>query len=265
MAPSVACNGAEDQDLVVLSAQRCTGAWPCFAQRGSGASPKSESAARRGQAEKRQKGRLKVGIDIPTREEIKAIVDAARGRWRPIVSTAIFTGLRASELRGLRWADVDFEKRELHVRQRADRYRARLGNRSRNAGERMVPLTPIVVNTLREWKLACPQSDLGLVFPTTGGLVEHHKNIIERGLIPNMIAAGVTAKDAEVKTARYTGLHAFRHFYASWCINRRTDGGIRIAREGRAGTARAFIDHDDDGRLRPSFPARRRRGGVGVG
>lgn len=179
------------------------------------------------QAEKRQKGRLKVGIDIPTREEIKAIVDAARGRWRPIVLTAIFTGLRASELRGLRWADVDFEKRELHVRQRADRY-SKIGKPKSDAGERMVPLTPIVVNTLREWKLACPQSDLGLVFPTTGGLVEHHKNIIERGLIPNMIAAGVTAKDAEVKTAKYTGLHAFRHFYASWCINRRTDGGLEL-------------------------------------
>jgi hypothetical protein len=26
---------------------------------------------------------------------------AAQGRWRPLVVTAIFTGLRASELRGL--------------------------------------------------------------------------------------------------------------------------------------------------------------------
>ena len=132
------------------------------------------------QAEKRQKGKLKVGIDIPTREEIKAIVEAARGRWRPIVLTAIFTGLRASELRGLRWADVDLEKRELHVRQRAIAT-ARSGTRSR-CRRAMVPLTPIVVNTLREWKLSA-KSDLGLVFPTTGGLVEHHKNIIERGLI----------------------------------------------------------------------------------
>src|SRR3984885_8407137 len=59
-------------------------------------------------AERRQKGKLKVGVDIPTREEIKAIVEAAKGRWRPILLTAIFTGLRASELRGLRWEDVGF-------------------------------------------------------------------------------------------------------------------------------------------------------------
>jgi integrase len=24
------------------------------------------------------------------------------------------------------------------------------------------------------------------------------------------------------------GLHAFRHFFASWCINRRTDGGREL-------------------------------------
>jgi integrase len=183
-------------------------------------------------AEERHKGKLKVGVDIPTREEIKAIVEAAKGRWRPILLTAIFTGLRASELRGLRWADVDLDRRELHVRQRADRY-SKIGKPKSDAGERTVPLTPIVLNTLREWKLACPKSEHGLVFPTTGGLVEHHKNIVERGLIPTLIAAGVTVDGVgidgnPVKLAKYTGLHAFRHFYASWCINRRADGGQEL-------------------------------------
>jgi integrase len=67
-------------------------------------------------ADKRQKGHLKVG------EEIRAIVDRLEGRWRPILLTAIFTGLRSSELRGLRWADIDLKKNELHVRQRVDQY-----------------------------------------------------------------------------------------------------------------------------------------------
>ena len=183
-------------------------------------------------AERRQKGKLKVGVDIPAREEIKAIVGAAKGRWRPILLTAIFTGLRASELRGLRWADVDLDKRELHVRQRADRYSA-IGKPKSESGERTVPLTPIMVNTLREWKLACPKSEAGLVFPSTGGLVEHHKNIVERGLVPTLIAAGVVIGEEgsdgkPVKRAKYTGLHALRHFYASWCINRRVDGGLEL-------------------------------------
>lgn len=183
-------------------------------------------------SEKRQKGKLKVGVDIPAREEVKAIVGAAAGRWRPLLLTAIFTGLRSSELRGLRWEDVDLEKRELHVRQRADRY-STMGKPKSDAGERTVPLTPMVVNALREWKLACPKSEGGLVFPSTGGLVEHHKNIIERGLIPTLIAAGVTVDETSdegnpIKLAKYTGLHAFRHFYASWCINRRAEGGLEL-------------------------------------
>jgi integrase len=184
------------------------------------------------EAERRQKGKLKIGVDIPTREEIKAIVEAATGRWRPILLTAIFTGLRASELRGLRWQDVDFDKKELHVRQRADRYAA-IGRPKSESAERTVPLTPMVLNTLREWKLVCPKSDGGLVFPSSGGRVEHHKNIVERGVIPTMIAAGVAVNEkgiggAEVERAKYTGLHAFRHFYASWCINRRADGGLEL-------------------------------------
>src|SRR5271165_6009309 len=193
------------------------------------------STRRRGaerRAERRQRGKLKVGVDIPTREEIKAIVGALEGRWRPVLLTAIFSGLRASELRGLRWQDVDFDRHELHVRQRADRYSA-IGKPKSESGERTVPLTPMVVNTLKEWKLACPKSKEGLVFPTTGGLVEHHKNIVERGLIPTLIAAGVTiqtkGKDGKpVERAKYPGLHALHHFYASWCINRRADGGLEL-------------------------------------
>jgi len=174
-------------------------------------------------AERREKGRLKVGVDIPTREEIKAIVEAATGRWRPLMLAAIFTGLRASELRGLRWGDVDLDKRELHVRQRADRFNE-FGRPKSESGERTVPLTPIVANTLKEWKLACPKGDKGLVFPTGSGNVENHSNVAHRGLAPTLIAAGITTADGRPKY----GLHAFRHFYASWCINRRADGGLEL-------------------------------------
>jgi integrase len=54
---------------------------------------------KRTKAEQRRK--LKVGIDIPAPDEIKAIIGKFEGRWRPLLLTAIFTGLRASELRAL--------------------------------------------------------------------------------------------------------------------------------------------------------------------
>jgi integrase len=42
---------------------------------------------------------------IPTKNELQAIVAGAAGRWRPVILVAIFCGLRASELRGLRRTD----------------------------------------------------------------------------------------------------------------------------------------------------------------
>lgn len=191
---------------------------------------------RRGKAgkstEKRHKGRLKVGVDIPTREEVKAIVGALEGRWRPLLLTAIFTGLRASELRGLRWIDVDFDRREVRVHQRADHYNA-IGKPKSISGERTVPAPPIVINALREWKLACPRGDLDLVFPNGSGKVEQLNNIVRRGLHPTMVRAGVVRLETlpDGKTLahpKYSGFHALRHFYASWCINRREDGGLGL-------------------------------------
>ena len=80
-------------------------------------------------------------------------------RWRSFLLTAVFTGLRASELRGLRWADVNLKAHEIHITQRADRFNA-IGKPKSAAGERTVPFGAIVANTLKEWKLACRRAIL---------------------------------------------------------------------------------------------------------
>jgi integrase len=175
----------------------------------------------------RGNGKLKAGVDIPTPAEMRAIVGelgASAGRYRVMLLTAIFTGLRASELRGLRWGDVDLKRGELHVRQRADRY-GKIGRPKSEAGERTVPLPPMVVAALREHQLASPRNELGLVFPNIRGGIEHRNAIVERGLHPVQIAAGIVDEQGG---AKYKGLHSLRHFYASWCINRRVDGGLEL-------------------------------------
>jgi integrase len=165
----------------------------------------------------RQNRRLEIGRDIPTPAEIRAIIAQLHGRARPLLLTAIFTGLRASELRGLRWADVDLARGVLHVRQRADRF-GTMGAPKSAAGRRNVPLLPMVVNALKEWRLACPRDESDLVFPGERGP-------LVLTTFTAQIAAGVVAKDG---SAKYSGLHALRHFYASWCINRRADGGLEL-------------------------------------
>jgi integrase len=206
---------------------------------------------KRREAERRQKHKLEVGVDIPSPEEIRVIIVHLKGRWRPLILTAIFTGLRASELRGLIWPDVDLRKAVLHVRQRADKFNT-IGKPKSASGQRDVPIPPGLLNVLREWKLICPKSELGLVFPTGAGEIEYHSNIVTRGLVPAQIAAGVVTKNGK---AKYTGLHALRHFYASWCINRVEDGGlglpIKIVQH-RLGHASITMTSDIYGHLFPS-------------
>jgi integrase len=201
-------------------------------------------------ADKRQRGKLRIGVDIPSSEEIRNIIAHLEGRWRPLLLTAIFTGLRASELRGLRWADIDLNRNELNVHQRADYYRT-MGALKSEAGERSIPLAPVLVNTLRKWKLVCPKGELGLVFPNGIGRIESHANIVNRGFIPTQIAAGVVTS---VGRAKYTGLHSLRHFYASWCINRRVDGGLELPLkivQARLGHASVQMTADTYGHLFP--------------
>jgi integrase len=208
---------------------------------------------RRRNGAERHKKKLHIGVDIPTPDEIKAIIAVAKGHWRPLLLTAIFTGLRASELRGLLWINIDLVKGELHVRQRAD-CRNKIGSPKSAAGRRTVPLPPTLVSELRKWKLQCPKKDgkLGLAFPNGRGNPEGHGNIVGRWLKPTLIAAGVVRpvldahgvpqRDATGKPIvkpKYSGLHAFRHFFASWCINRKADGG----RELPAKVVQEFLGH----------------------
>jgi integrase len=164
---------------------------------------------------KRDQRKLAVGRDIPSKEEVQSILANAEGRWRPFFVTAVFTGMRASELRGLTWDDVDFTRKAVHVRQRANLW-GEIGAPKSAAGEREIPLAAIVVNALREWGLACPRGAQRFVFPNGCGNVESHANIANRGFYAIQIAAGIVGADGKPKY----GLHALRHFFASWAIER---------------------------------------------
>lgn len=67
-----------------------------------------------------------VAIDLPrarreemlflTADEVRAVAEAIDPQYRVLVHTAGWTGLRAGELAGLRWGDVDLMRGVLHVR-----------------------------------------------------------------------------------------------------------------------------------------------------
>jgi integrase len=201
---------------------------------------RSVTGRKKKRTKKEQKRKLRVGVDIPLPSEIKSMVEASAGHWRTFMMFAVSTGLRSSELRGLQWDDLDLRKGEVHVHYRADKYGTIDAPKS-EAGERVIPPLPGVVKALREWRMECPKGPLGLVFPDDGGGAESHWTMLGKGLHAAQLAGGVCSivKDAEgkvvldpdgnpVREVKYTGLHALRHFFASWCINRWADGGLEL-------------------------------------
>src|SRR4051794_14218866 len=56
-------------------------------------------------------------FDVLTAEEVEALIRAAASpQDAALYATAAYAGLRLGELRALRWRDVDFSKRLVHVR-----------------------------------------------------------------------------------------------------------------------------------------------------
>jgi integrase len=180
----------------------------------------------------RERGRLEVGRDIPTMAEITRIIATAEGRGRAFVAIAAFTGLRASELRGLRWTDIDLERSVVHVKQRADRWN-KIGRPKSETSERSVPIGPYLMRLLQQWRTNAVGN---FVFANGRGNVENLGNLVSRTWWPAQIAAGVIDADRQPK---YTGVHSLRHYFASWCINRKADGGRELPLK----TVQALLGH----------------------
>ena len=49
-------------------------------------------------------------------EEIKQILDSAKNQDKNLIATLFMTGMRTGELIGLKWSDIDLEKREISIK-----------------------------------------------------------------------------------------------------------------------------------------------------
>lgn len=114
-----------------------------------------ENPLRRVTKEQESPGRVRYLSD----EERKRLLDACRKSKLPelqlIVMLALTTGMRRGELLGLRWPDVDLERRLIVL------------NKTKNHDRRSVPIVPAVLELLREHGRV-RRLDNDLVFPSPG-------------------------------------------------------------------------------------------------
>jgi integrase len=97
------------------------------------------------------KRRTPPAILVPA--EIKALIDGLALRERTLVLLAASTGLRQSEIIGLKWGDIDFERGTMSVI-RSIVYGV-VGPCKTESSQKPVPMHPTLADALMQWRKRC--------------------------------------------------------------------------------------------------------------
>jgi integrase len=154
-----------------------------------------------------------------TPAEVTVLLSAASGdRLEALYVAAIHTGLRRSELLGLKWTDIDLDARTLSVQRSLDKD-GTFNPPKRSKSRRTVKLTPQAAEALRAHRvrqneerlqLGSLWEDRGLVFPNRSGKPMNADYLHHRGFKPLLEKAGLSG---------FT-FHSLRHTCATLLLSK---------------------------------------------
>lgn len=143
---------------------------------------------------------------VLTPAEFRALVAELKEPYRTMALLAGYTGLRASEIVGLQWGDVDWDHLVVFVRRSVV---AGLVEATKNAAsQKPVPLDPVLATALLKWRgVARYVASSDFVFAGDSGKPNWQGWIQKDHLRPAALRAGITGP---------VGWHTFRHSYRAW-------------------------------------------------
>ena len=160
-----------------------------------------------------------------TSSEVAELLSAACGdRLEALYITAIHTGLRRSELLGLKWTDVDLDGRTLSVQRSLDKY-GTFNPPKRSKSRRTVKLTPQAAEALKSHRarqneerlqLGSLWEDRDLIFPNRRGKPMNADVLYHRGFKPLLKKAGLSG---------FT-FHSLRHTCATLLLSKNVNSKI---------------------------------------
>ncbi len=146
-------------------------------------------------------------MKILTPAQVKAFLDQEKdSKYKMLFTLAAFTGMRQGELLGLKWEDILWEEKQVHVQRTFTK--GQFFATKTKGSHRKIDLAPTVMTDLKKWKLAAGKNKLGLVFANEAGQPMNYSNMMNRHFLPGL-------KAAKVPTIRF---HDLRHTYASLMI-----------------------------------------------
>lgn len=124
-------------------------------------------------------------------DEVRAIVDTVRPDYRNYYTVRFFTGLRSSEIDGLPWQNVDFDRRELLIHQAY--VQGRIVPTKTDGSFRAVQMNQLVFDALQNQHKAT--GDLSeFVFCTSKGEPLQNSNVTKRVWYPLLRHLGLRAR-----------------------------------------------------------------------
>jgi integrase len=152
---------------------------------------------------------------LKSQNDVRRFLDAARAEPDPAVfamyTTAVYTGMRAGELAGLRWADVDLDRRTIHVRRSYD------GRTKTRASRRHVPLVDALLPVLCEQH---SQRTGELVFPNAAGQMHDPSARIFQETLHRVLDRAGFERPTEGRSKHVIHFHSLRHTFAChWRLN----------------------------------------------
>jgi integrase len=156
-------------------------------------------------------------------DEIQALITALPTEpHRTMITTALCTGLRCSELFGLKWLDFNWEGLTMLVRRAV--VDAVIGEVKTKYSQSGLPLDPALAEMLFSWKQASKfgqEGDWVFASPNKAGeLPLRPTAVLEDHIKPAVVKAGL---------GRGIGWHTFRHTYSSTL--RQLGGDIKVQQE----------------------------------
>jgi integrase len=156
----------------------------------------------------RQGAKRKAAPNVLTPYEIKLLVDGLELRERTLVLLAASTGLRQSELFGLKWGDINFEEKTIYVTRSI--VSGVVGPCKTEASQKPVPVHPLIIDTLLKWRGHQPyRKSENWVFASRryrGRKPYWGQAILRKFILP---------KAQELGIKKHFGWHTFRHTYST--------------------------------------------------
>jgi len=132
---------------------------------------------------------VKETINVLNPEQITAFLGSVTNhKYHTLFLVAIMTGARQGEILGLKWTDVDFNKKQLYIRRTFNH--GRFFAPKNKGSNRKIDLAPVVVKELAKWKLASETNDLDLIFPSDAGTPMDCMNLVHYQFHPALKRAG---------------------------------------------------------------------------